>query len=731
MMRTRTNRSQSARSLTTTLALAFTTLSAVLLLASGGFTLYASIQRQQAIISTQQQLVAQEASKEVSGFFEEKYRALEATTRIVQLPRGSAEEKKLILESLLATQPSFRQMILLNVTGESAGEVSRVSLELSKQFLSQLQLVLSNPIQPSQRYISQIYFDDVTHEPLIILAIPINIWDFQGTLAAEVNLQFMWTLVDQLRVGTSGYAYLVDEEGNLIAFRDTARVLAGENVRQINKVSEFIVNQTSAAEPTPDIETFSGLLGERVLGTYVPLGTPQWAVVTELPYSEAYAPIFQNLTSTLATVLIMGFLAGLAGVILARRLAIPVIDLTETATRIADGETQLKATVAGTKEVASLATAFNTMTDQLRSLIGNLEQRVQERTNALEKRASQLQTVSDLARTITSVHDIHTLLPDVARLVSNRFGYYHVGIFLLDDAHEFAVLRAANSEGGAQMLNRQHKLKLDSNSIVGFVTSRNEPRVALDVGADSVYFDNPDLPNTRSEMALPLRISGRVTGALDVQSTQPNAFSEEDVAILTVLADQIAIAIENARLFSASTAALSESERTFERYIKQEWGTFASQAKSTGYMFDGNRILPVKPKGQQQEKVKALAQTGRLSLEKESSEITVPIRLRGQTVGFLEVNSKKGSRQWTRDEITLLESAAERAALALENARLVETAQRRASRERAIGEISSRIGAVTDVDAIMQMAVEELGRKISGAMEVTIELGEAEEHANS
>jgi GAF domain-containing protein len=730
MMRIRTISPRPARSLTVTLAIAFITLSVTALLASGSFTLYANIQRQQEIISVQQQLVAQDASQEVSGFFEEKYRALEATTRIVKLPKGSAEQRKLILESLLATQPSFRQAILLNAAGGEAAQVSRVSLKLSEQFTAQLQQALSNPTHQSQRYISQIYFDDVTNEPLIILAIPLNIWDFQGILAAEVNLQFMWTLVDQLKVGETGYVYIVDNEGNLIAFEDTDRVLSGENVSQISKVNEFIVNQSRSADLTSDINTYTGLLGERVVGTYVPLGTPPWAVVTELPQREAYAPIFQTTTSSLAAILVMGILAGLAGVILARRLAIPLVDLTGTATRIADGETHLQATVGGARELVTLATAFNTMTAQLRNLINSLEQRVQERTKALEKRAAQLETVSNVARALTSVHEINELLPDIAKLVSDRFGFYHVGIFLLDDANEFAVLRASNSEGGARMLDRQHKLKLDSNSIVGFVTSRNEPRIALDVGADSVYFNNPDLPNTRSEIALPLRTSGRVIGALDVQSIQTNAFSEEDVATLTILADQVAIAIENARLFSESRAALAETEQTFERYIKQEWGTFASQVKSTGYLFDGNRILPIKPKSQQ-EKVKALAQTGRLSLEKASSEITIPIRLRGQTVGFLEVNSKKGSRQWTRDEVTLLESAAERAALALENARLVESAQRRASRERAIGEISSRIGAVTDVEAIMQMTVEELGRKISGAMEISIELGEEHEQANS
>lgn len=729
-MRIKAIRPRPVRSLTVTLAIAFITLSVAALLASGSFTLYANIQRQQEIISVQQQLVAQDASQEVSGFFEEKYRALEATTRIVQLPKGSTEQRKLILESLLATQPSFRQALLLNAAGAEAAQVSRVSLEVSEQFTAQLQQALSNRTHQDQRYISQIYFDDVTNEPLIILAIPLNIWDFQGILAAEVNLQFMWSLVDQLEVGETGYVYIVDSEGDLIAFEDTDRVLSGENVSQISKVNEFIVNQSVSAELMSDINTYTGLLGERVVGTYVPLGTPPWAVVTELPQREAYAPIFQTTRSSAAAILVMGILAGLAGVILARRLAIPLVDLTGTATRIADGETQLQATVGGAREIVTLATAFNAMTAQLRNLINSLEQRVQERTKALETRAAQLETVSSVARALTSVHDINELLPDIAKLVSDRFGFYHVGIFLLDDANEFAVLRAANSEGGARMLDRQHKLKLEATSIVGFVTSRNEPRVALDVGTDSVYFNNPDLPDTRSEMALPLRIGGRAIGALDVQSTQANAFSEEDVATLSVLADQVAIAIENARLFSESHAALAETGKAFERYIKQEWGSFAGQAKSIGYLFDGNRTIQIQPKGQP-DKYKALAQTGRLSLEKVSSEITIPLRLRGQTVGFLEVSSKKGSRQWTRDEITLLESAAERAALALENARLVESAQRRASRERAIGEISSRIGVVTNIDSIMQMAVEELGRKISGAMEVTIELGEADEHANS
>lgn len=356
---------------------------------------------------------------------------------------------------------------------------------------------------------------------------------------------------------------------------------------------------------------------------------------------------------------------------------------------------------------------------ELTSLRDALEARIRERTASLEKRASQLHAVSSMARSIASMQDLSSLLPNITKLVSEEFGFYHTGIFLMDE--EYAVLQAANSEGGKRMLNRNHRLLLDSNSIVGYVTSRGEPRIALDVGADSVYFNNPDLPETRSELALPLRVSGRVIGALDVQSTQTNAFLQEDIFVLSTVADQIAIAIENARLYGEAQKALTESQATFEKYVRQEWRSFVQQAKHTGFVFDGKQVTPLDSQTRR-EHVKPVIQTGNLSLEKSSSTIAIPLKLRGQTIGVLDVRSKKGSREWTRDEIMLLEAAAERAALALENARLVESAQRRASRERSIGEISTRIGAVSDVDSILQAAVEELGRKLSGATEVTLEI---------
>jgi GAF domain-containing protein len=369
----------------------------------------------------------------------------------------------------------------------------------------------------------------------------------------------------------------------------------------------------------------------------------------------------------------------------------------------------------------SAARELSLSNKELNELRVDLEKRVDERTSELKKRATQLEAVSSVARTIASVQEIDTLLPAITILVSQQFGFYHVGIFLLDHQRKNAILSAANSQGGIRMLSRQHSLPLDSHSIVGYSTSRGEPRIALDVGADSAYFNNPDLPDTRSEMAIPLRVAGKVIGALDVQSMETDAFSQEDINVLTTLADQIAIAIENARLFGEARKALSESQAMFNRYTQQEWSNFARQVKPNGFLFDGKQVLPL-DKNLRREQIKAVIQTGSLSLEKASATIAIPIKFRGQTFGVLDVRSKSGQRHWKQDEIAMLEAAAERAALALENARLVESAQRRAARERAIGDISTRIGAVSNLESILQTAVEELGRKIGGATEVMLEI---------
>ena len=263
----------------------------------------------------------------------------------------------------------------------------------------------------------------------------------------------------------------------------------------------------------------------------------------------------QQARSAVLVASIMSLLVGLIAIGASRILSSPIFDLTRTAREVTTGNLDAIAVHTGDDEFGTLGNAFNLMTGRLRQSIGELEDRVAQRTFELERRnealtyrSTQLQTVAEVARGIATSQQLEDLLNSITEMVSSRFGFYHVGIFLLDENKELAVLRAANSEGGKRMLNRKHALQVGKVGIVGYVTGMGRPRIATDVGEDAVFFNNPDLPLTRSEMALPLQVSGQIIGALDVQSTQSNAFTSEDVSLFSILADQVAIAIQNNQL---------------------------------------------------------------------------------------------------------------------------------------------------------------------------------------
>ena len=191
-----------------------------------------------------------------------------------------------------------------------------------------------------------------------------------------------------------------------------------------------------------------------------------------------------------------------------------------------------------------------------------LELQVATRTAELGRRTTQLQVAAEVARDATTAHDLDELLSRSVNLVARRFGFYHAGIFLTDERDEYAAPRAATGEAGRQMLDHGHRLKVGEEGIVGHVCASGEPRISLDVGTDAIHFDNPWLPDTRSEMALPMRVGGRIIGALDVQSSQEAAFDQDDVEILQILADQLAVAIERTRLFEQVQATLEERLHT-------------------------------------------------------------------------------------------------------------------------------------------------------------------------
>jgi GAF domain-containing protein len=313
-----------------------------------------------------------------------------------------------------------------------------------------------------------------------------------------------------------------------------------------------------------------------------------------------------------------------------------------------------------------------------------------------------------VAREAAAIRDVNQLLDETVRLISDRFGFYHAGLFLLDEAGEYAVLRAVSSEGGRRMLERGHKLKAGEVGIVGYVAGTGKARIALDVGKDAVFFDNPDLPGTRSEMALPLRTHDRTTGVLDVQSTEAAAFTEEDVAILQTLADQVALAIENARLLAEAESRLQEVSTLVGRTSREGWERLAAERPSWGYVYDGVEVVS-------QEAARP-AETG--------PQLTVPLQVRGEAIGRL--NLVLAGQQPTSEDIALVQGVVDQASLALESARLYQDTQRRAAREQLTREITDRIRASTSVDDAMQRAAQEMARAL-GASETVARIGTEQE----
>ncbi|MFH2103879.1 MAG: GAF domain-containing protein [Chloroflexota bacterium] len=365
---------------------------------------------------------------------------------------------------------------------------------------------------------------------------------------------------------------------------------------------------------------------------------------------------------------------------------------------------------------------------ELEKLRNDLESRVAERSTEIERvswqvqrRAKQLETISELAKSAISVQDLDQFLEDITRLIADNFGYYHVGIFLTDDKGEYVVIKAASSAGGKRMLARGHKLPLGTTSAVGYAAQYRQPRVVANVAEDAVHLSNPDLPDTRAELALPLRIGDRTIGVLDVQSNKPGIFTQDDIIILGTLADQLAIALENTRLLNETRQALAEAENAYEKYVRQAWKQASSISPVSGFRYTDNQLIPITEPLTEESYQKVISVGGMITSDEHGPELAIPVKLRGQVLGVLHVRSKDTSRRWTPDDIALTQAAAERAALALENARLLVDAQQRATKERTISELTAKIGESPVVERIMRVTVDEL-RTLIGASEVVLKM---------
>jgi GAF domain-containing protein len=391
---------------------------------------------------------------------------------------------------------------------------------------------------------------------------------------------------------------------------------------------------------------------------------------------------FQSvLFSVLALLLGAGF-----SYYVAKAISDPIYDLIKTFNKIEQGDLTQRAPVSGTDELGIVTVQFNRMVSRLETLQNSLEQQVNERTK-------QLAATNEVGRVAASSLDPEQLLAKVIPLIPEQFGYYFAAIYLIDPSGKWAELKEATGEAGRVLRQNHHRLEIAGKNMVGTAIRELSPRIAQIASEEKQRFENPLLPYTRSEMALPLMVGDRVLGALNVQSTRESDFGPEVIETMQNMAGQVAIALENARLFQEAQQIIKEMRAVQQQYLLEGWQGLSEESEKLEYRIGDEEV-------------------------DNARKLEVPISLRDQILGEIMLESQT---EWTPDQQSLVDAVATQAAIALENARLVSESRHIAIRERMASEINSKIWSSATIDGILQTVVKELGRRLD-ASSATIEL---------
>lgn len=611
--------------------------------------------------------------------------------------------------------------------------------------------VVAAPLRNSKRLSRWIIPDTDLKSGELFVRVASPVYDgdrFIGVIVANMQLAGIAEQVNSIKIGKTGYAYMIDGAGHIISMPQAGFDMFG--VHGENLSTKEFYQRSIEDSGTLELKSLTkrmtaggrGLAIVDVNGiptyiSYAPISTNGYSVALVVPVAEMQTEIIaareetnqqsQTAVRTAIIILIILFVSAITVSFgLGRIIAAPIQRLTQAATQVAAGDLSVQAATTARDEIGILGQSFNIMTARLRETLDGLEHMVHERTSELllanegnERRARQFESIAQVARTISSTRDLDTLLGLITTVISREFGFYHVGIFLLDTAREYAILSAANSEGGKAMIKRGHRLKVGEMGIVGYVTGTGTPRVALDTGADAVFFNSPDLPETRSEIALPLRSGDEIIGALDVQSIESAAFSQEDINILSTLADQVSVAIQNARQFEETRKALREAEALAKQFAKAGWQQYTRDKNLVGIHHTGAKATLLYDRSGDKEKEETPRNVASSQAKSRGTRLSLPIELRGEVIGSVDVRSPD-SHPWDQDELDIITAIIERSAVAMENARLLEESQRLASKESKISAVTAKIGASINMRNVLQTAVEELGRALPGS-EVVIQ----------
>lgn len=613
------------------------------------------------------------------------------------------------LLSLVTGSQHFDELLLLNREGKvvlSTGSTQEGLVQRSEWYFS---IGLTQPYMEKLKYFAA--FDQVA----MVCSRPVVNAQGEpvGVLAGRASLGMLEDIIKRsMGLGETGDAYMLDSNG----------VLVTESRR--GAAAGTVVASQASQSVRPVYASDSGLYddyrGVPVVGAYRYASRFNVGLVAEQEQAEAFRAIYGTIRLNVGAAAAFVVLAVGASLLVARTIADPLTDLAQTAEQIAAGDLTHTAEVGRADEVGALARAFNNMTAQVRSLIATLEERVAQRTRELAHRSAYLEASAEVVRAASSILDADQLVQQVVELIRQRLDLYYVGLFLVEESGEWAELRAGTGEAGRAMLARGHRVKV-GEGMIGWSVANAQARVALEAGGDAVRLATAELPETRSEAALPLRSRGRVIGALSVQSTQPDAFDQDTVVVFQTMVDQLAVALDNAQLFAQTQAALESASRAYGELSRQAWTDLLRASPDVAYRGDVYGVTTAS--GVWRPEMERAVGEGRTirgsDLAAEGADasaelsdthlrLAVPIKVRENVIGVLDTYKPGEAGEWTDAEIELLEVLAGQMGDALESARLYQDAQRLAARERLTGEVTDRMRRAAGVEGIVQAAVDEL-----------------------
>jgi GAF domain-containing protein/HAMP domain-containing protein len=607
----------------------------------------------------------------------------------------------------------FSELFLLNADGEIILSTNPAQTGTNYRRAEFFQKGLYNQfIQPPE-------YSSALDQVVMYAAMPVvhqNGETVLGVLAGRVNLEKLDEIVlEQIGDDQPGVTYYLVDAGNIL-LTETPNASIGDSVQSAG-IDAALAATTPGRVTGPEL--YSNFHDAPVVGVFHWLPQIQAALLTEKNQVDAFRPTINTLLLNISVALVAVLLTIAVGLMFTRTITNPLIKLTTATRKIAAGDLNLVVDVEGSDEVNELGRSFNAMTEQLRDLVANLEQRVAARTQRLE-------IVAGLSERLNAILDVEDLAAEVVDQIKDKFGYYHAHIYLLDPQHTNLVVVAGTGEAGAVMKEKGHSIPLNAKTSLVARAARNREVVKVDnVREAPDWLPNALLPETYSEMAVPIVLDDQVVGVLDVQQNKTAGLDDGDANLLRSLAGQVAVAVRNARTFAETQQALAEVRAIQEQYVQQAWNRQKITHNNVGradFLQAGAGTpepLIVQARNfalaQQQPTLVTLAGSDNPADPEQQQALVAPVILRDVPIGHLQLHGIDATRQWTDDELDLIDIVIDQVAQIAENLRLFDETQQRASREQLMGQVGDKLRRAPDMETLLQTGVEEIARLLGPA----------------